>query len=100
MEADDLVNDLLQLPRNSAIRKVSKSPILPYLEVNEMVKRVRMIRIHMLLVTHLRSKMPLFFGKEDTQKDLIEDLEFQYAEIAKKYKLSMGICYVHTEFTS
>jgi hypothetical protein len=55
-----------------------------------MVKRVRMIRTHMLLLTHLRSKMPIFFGKEDTQKDLIEDLEFQYAEIAKKHKLSIG----------
>lgn len=56
-----------------------------------MVKRVRLVRVHMLVMTHLRSKMPIFFGKEEAQKDLINDLEFQYAEIAKKFKMSMGI---------
>jgi hypothetical protein len=35
--------------------------------------------------------MPIFFGKEEAQKDLIDDLEFQYAEIAKKNRLSIGM---------
>jgi len=56
-ETKDLLDDLLALPRNSAVRKV-----------NELVKRVRLVRCHAYIITHLRDKMPMLFGKDDTKK--------------------------------
>jgi len=69
-EQRDLITDLLQLPRNSAVRKI-----------NELVKRARLVRSHMFIITHLKTKMPWLFGKEDTQKELIKNLAVHYREI-------------------
>lgn len=51
-EQADLLADLTDLPRNAAIRKI-----------NELVKRARMARVHALIISHLKQKMPSFFGK-------------------------------------
>lgn len=47
VEQHDLLKDLLDLPRNSAMRKV-----------NELVKRAHLVRTHALILAHLRDKMP------------------------------------------
>lgn len=78
-EQQDLINDLLQLPRNSAIRKI-----------NELVKRARLVRTHMHIITHLREKMPLLIGKESTQKELIKNLLNEYREIERIRKIPIG----------
>jgi len=78
-ESTDLVEDLLSLPRNSAVRKV-----------NELVKRARLLRVHMLIIGHLYSKMPMLFGKESTQNELIKNLAQEFSEIAKIHKVSPG----------
>jgi len=78
-EADDLLQDLLSLPRNSAVRKV-----------NELVKRARLLRAHMLIIGHLKSKMPLLFGKESTRDELIKNLANEFQEVAKLHKVSPG----------
>jgi len=78
-EKRDLLEDLLSLPRNSAIRKV-----------NELVKRSRNVRVHALILSHLKGKMPALFGKESTQNSLITNLPKEFEEIQKNYKLPPG----------
>jgi len=78
-ETQDLLADLLSLPRNSAVRKI-----------NELVKRARLVRCHSYIISHLRVKMPLVFGKESTKNDLIENLAREFAEIERVYKIPPG----------
>jgi len=75
----DLLDDLLSLPRNSAVRKV-----------NEIVKRARLLRSHALILSHLKNKMPAIFGKDAKQKELIDNLETEFVEIQRIYKIPMG----------
>ena len=42
--------------------------------VNEFVKRVRALKIHMLLVGHIRKAMPAMFGKDKAQRRVLEEL--------------------------
>jgi len=79
MEQRDLIADLLQLPRNSAVRKI-----------NELVKRARLVRTHMHILSHLKNKMPLLIGKETTQKELIKNLLNEYREIERVKKIPIG----------
>jgi len=79
MEQKDLIDDLLSLPRNSAIRKI-----------NELVKRARLVRTHAHIIAHLREKMPLLIGKESTQQDLIRNLLREYKEIERVKKIPIG----------
>jgi len=78
-EKRDLLDDLLSLPRNSAVRKV-----------NEIVKRTRLLRSHALILSHLKNKMPAIFGKESKQKELIDNLEAEFVEIQRIYKIPQG----------
>merc|ERR1712142_2009 len=50
-EANDLLADLRSLPRHSATRKI-----------NEFVKRTRRLKVHLLIIDHLRKQLG-FFGK-------------------------------------
>ena len=56
VEQADLMRDLKDLARNSAVRKI-----------NELVKRVRMGRVHAYIIGYLRDQMPMFMGKEKKQ---------------------------------
>jgi len=78
-EQRDLLFDLLQLPRNSAVRKI-----------NELVKRARLVRTHMYILSHLKAKMPILIGKESTQKELIKNLLNEYKEIERIKKIPLG----------
>ncbi|CAE7704487.1 Ehd1, partial [Symbiodinium microadriaticum] len=57
MEEADLMKDLRALPRNSAVRKI-----------NELVKRVRLAKVHAYVIGYLREQMPMFMGREKKQK--------------------------------
>jgi len=78
-EENDLMNDLRQLPKQSAVRKI-----------NELVKRIRKARVLGYIISHLRSQMPSMMGKEKKQKQLIEDLPNQFRSCMKKYNLASG----------
>jgi len=78
-EKQDLLHDLLGLPGNSAIRKV-----------NEIVKRTRLVKVHALIISHLRNKMPALFGKEGRQRELIQNLDQEFEEIQRENKLPPG----------
>jgi len=79
MEQKDLIDDLLLLPRNSAIRKI-----------NELVKRARLVRTHAHIISHLREKMPMLIGKDSMQEDLIKNLMREYKEIERVKKIPLG----------
>jgi Domain of unknown function (DUF5600)/Cytoskeletal-regulatory complex EF hand len=78
-ERDDLLKDLRALPRHSAVRKV-----------NELVKRARLAKVHALLVTHLRSNMPVLWGHKSKQGRLAARLEDEYVRVQKANNLAIG----------
>jgi hypothetical protein len=60
MEEKDLMRDLRDLPRNSAVRKI-----------NELVKRVRLAKVHAYLIGHLKEQMPMLMGHSKKQKEVL-----------------------------
>ena len=78
-EGRDLLADLRDLPRNAAIRKI-----------NEMVKRARLLRVHALIIGHLKAKMPSLFGKEKKQKKLLDNIREEFFEVYRRWKIPQG----------
>lgn len=77
-EEENLLNDLRVLPGNAAIRKV-----------NEMIKRNNLVKIHGLIISYLKDKMPLIFGNKDSkQNELINNLPEIFKELQKNYGLA------------
>lgn len=58
-------------------------------KVNELVKRVRMARVHSIVISHLKKKMP-FFGQQAKQKQLLDNLAEEFFEVMKKTRLPQG----------
>jgi tRNA U34 5-carboxymethylaminomethyl modifying GTPase MnmE/TrmE len=59
LEQRDLMNDLKGLPRNSAVRKI-----------NELVKRVRLCKVHAYLCSAFKEQMPMMMGHAKKQKEV------------------------------
>ena len=80
-EMDDLLDDLRELPRSSAVRKV-----------NELVKRLRLLRAHTYVLHDLRDAMPNFMGKEKKQRALCEEKEMgnTFRSVLRKRNLPAG----------
>jgi hypothetical protein len=78
-EQTDLLKDLMDLPRNAAIRKV-----------NEIVKRARVARVHAYIIGHLRKEMPAVFGKKSRQRELIDNLQAEFLKVQQTYNVPAG----------
>jgi EH domain-containing protein 1 len=78
-EREDLFRDLLALPRGSAVRKV-----------NELVKRARLVRVHALIIGHLKAQMPAVFGKDSKKDELIKNLGKEFQKIQQQYQIPVG----------
>lgn len=65
MEEKDLMRDLRDLPRNSAIRKI-----------NELVKRVRIGKVHAYIIGYLKDQMPMLMGQTKKQQAVRHLLSF------------------------
>jgi hypothetical protein len=78
-EHQDLIEDLKNLPRQSAIRKV-----------NELVKRARLVRVHAYIIESLRKELPTFFGRASKQQKLLNNLEDEFMKIRKAFNLPIG----------
>jgi len=74
----DLMKEISAVPRMGALRKI-----------NEMVKRIRQVRVHCILLNHLRSELP-FFGKEKKKKEILENVSVVFLKVMKEYDLSAG----------
>jgi GTPase SAR1 family protein len=59
LEEKDLMRDLKDLPRNSAVRKI-----------NELVKRVRLCKVHAYIISTLKEQMPMLMGHSKKQKQV------------------------------
>eukprot|EP00736_Rhodelphis_marinus_P007523 Rmarinus@m.1187 len=70
-EIRDLLKDLFDLQRTAAVRKV-----------NQFLRRVNQVRLHMHVLEHLRKQMPSFMGRAAAQKKLIGDLENNLTKLA------------------
>jgi len=77
-EQADLLQDLHELPRYAAVRKI-----------NELVKRARMSRVHALIIGHLKAQMP-FFGQAAAQKKMIDNMAEEFYAVMKKHRLPQG----------
>lgn len=78
-EMADLLNDLKNVPKNAAVRKV-----------NELVKRCRLCKAHAHIIGHLKKEMPSMFGKEKAQTKLLANLEDHFLKIHKAQRLPVG----------
>lgn len=74
-----LLDELMRLPSVSAERKV-----------NAVVKRIRLIKVHLCILGHLRQKMPRFFFASSARQHLIENLEQVFETVRNQYSLSEG----------
>lgn len=74
-----LVEELMNLPACAAARKV-----------NEIVKRIRAIKVHLCILGHLKRQMPLLFGRENAQMSMIQNLRNVLKEVQTIYDLSDG----------
>jgi len=78
-EENDLYTSLARLPRSAAVRKL-----------NDLIKRVRLVKVHAYLTDHLKKKMPSMFGKTKAQNKLIGDITGVYQTVAKEKNLPLG----------
>lgn len=75
-EQIDLLNELHNLPKNAAVRKI-----------NEMIKRAKQVKVHAILISHLREQMPSLFGKGAKQTKLIANLNAEFTKVQQIYKI-------------
>lgn len=78
-EMADLLNDLKNVPKNAAVRKV-----------NELVKRVRLSKAHAHIIGHLKKEMPSMFGKDKAQAKLLNNLEEHFLKVHRAHHLPVG----------
>eukprot|EP00588_Corethron_pennatum_P018792 CAMPEP_0194309236 /NCGR_PEP_ID=MMETSP0171-20130528/6210_1 /TAXON_ID=218684 /ORGANISM="Corethron pennatum, Strain L29A3" /LENGTH=521 /DNA_ID=CAMNT_0039062305 /DNA_START=277 /DNA_END=1845 /DNA_ORIENTATION=- len=80
-EADEqlLVGELKDLPNTASSRRV-----------NELVRRVRKVKVHVALLTYLRAQMPRFIGKQSAQDNLIDNIGEVFEKVRIMYNLSEG----------
>ena len=71
-ESDDLIADLRGLPRHTATRKI-----------NEFMKRVRQLRVHTFICSHLKLAMPTF-GKDKKKAEILANLGATFKQIANE----------------
>jgi EH domain-containing protein 1 len=64
------VQEMHSIPNKSCDRKV-----------NELVKRVRALRVHLLLLKHLKAKMPALLFKESTQAKILEEMPQHFISV-------------------
>jgi len=78
-EEQDLFQDLSQLPRNAALRKL-----------NDLIKRARLAKVHAYIISSLRKDMPSMFGKDSKKKELIKNLDQIYVQLQREHQISPG----------
>ncbi|XP_061222855.1 EH domain-containing protein 2-like, partial [Neopsephotus bourkii] len=79
LEEQDLFQEIQNLPRNAALRKL-----------NDLVKRARLVRVHAHILARLRKEMPSVFGKEAKKKQLISQLPLLFARIQLEQHIPAG----------
>eukprot|EP00804_Cyclotella_cryptica_P011251 CCRYP_007754-RC/>CCRYP_007754-RC protein AED:0.07 eAED:0.07 QI:4475/0.9/1/1/0.5/0.27/11/543/571 len=74
-----LVRELVDLPRCAAERKV-----------NQMVNRIRLVKVHVCILGTLRSLTPAFFGKRKSREYIMNNLNVIMENVRVQFDLSKG----------
>lgn len=74
-EQKDLIDHLINLPKNSAVRKI-----------NEMIRRAKQVRVHGIILSHLKYQMPSFFGKASKQNKMIANIKEEFYKVQQEYQ--------------
>mmetsp|Transcript_37768 Transcript_37768/g.119172 ORF Transcript_37768/g.119172 Transcript_37768/m.119172 type:complete len:99 (-) Transcript_37768:297-593(-) len=48
------------------------------------------MRIHLLIIMHLKSEMPSLFGKEKAQEKLMQNITEEFTKVMREHHLPMG----------
>ena len=59
-------------------------------KVNEFVKRVRALKIHVLIIGELKKRMPALFGKEKAQRKMLDRLPEVFSTVQREHHLPVG----------
>ena len=54
------------------------------------MKRTRSVKVHAYIIHYLRKQMPLGWGKKEKQDKLINRLDREFADCARRYGLARG----------
>lgn len=76
-EQDDLVKDLQSLPRFATVRKL-----------NDLIKRIRSMQVHVKVIAHLRRQMPAVIGKGSKKREIIKNLDKHFKIIQAENSIS------------
>ncbi|KAK2847058.1 hypothetical protein Q5P01_010057 [Channa striata] len=79
LEEEDLLADIRNLPRNSAVRKL-----------NDLVRRARLVRAHAHIISHLKQEMPTIFCKDSKKHNLIYQLPVIFSRIQQQHRVPAG----------
>ncbi|XP_075995295.1 EH domain-containing protein 2-like [Genypterus blacodes] len=79
LEEEDLLNDIRNLPRNAAVRKL-----------NDLVKRARLVRAHAHIISYLKQEMPTIFCKASKKHNLIYQLPVIFTKIQQQHRVPAG----------
>ena len=104
-EQDDLLADLIDIPKKACDRRVSSpfsfficflsvkqnSDSICVLQINEFVKRARAAKIHAYIISHLKKEMPAMMGKAKAQQRLTDNLEDEFAKVATFLSLCLSL---------
>ncbi len=60
------------------------------MQVNEFVKRIRAAKIHIMIVGHLRAKMPAMMGKQKAQEKMLRNLSDHFSLVQREHHLPLG----------
>eukprot|EP00928_Gymnodinium_smaydae_P061728 TRINITY_DN4574_c1_g1_i1.p1 TRINITY_DN4574_c1_g1~~TRINITY_DN4574_c1_g1_i1.p1 ORF type:complete len:750 (-),score=183.02 TRINITY_DN4574_c1_g1_i1:82-2331(-) len=74
-----LMRDLHELPQQASVRRIE-----------EMVIRVRLLRVHICLLDRLRSEMPWFWGHAAKKRYLLDNFEKVLADVCVAHDCSYG----------
>lgn len=75
----DLVEDLQNLTKNAALRKV-----------NDLIKRICTLKVHAQILGSLRQEMPMFIGKNSKKQELISNLDDLFEKLHKDCDIPKG----------
>ena len=75
MEQDDLFDDLQSLPKFATVRRL-----------NDLIKRARLVKVHALIINHLKKQMPMI-GKDSKKEALLRKLDKVFLAVENEHKI-------------